>query len=395
MTEEELDSCSAKGAGWRLRRLAPSKVRGLLLSAMIAAGSASGGDECALCRGQEPVFSPDGAKLVFQRRESGKMCIMAYSFAAGRESTFWTDGKGDALWPKPGPDGSLLFVYGYEPETAHQAYKANKDTGFNVMLRDRDGNVRRLTKARSFEMTPSWSPDFKSVYFSSTHGMKPKSGDQPDRTAAFSVGLGGGSPTLVFEPGGNQGGVVDFRPSPTGKYFAWAEINDWGNALWYVVVAKASDLSTAKTVTPAKMAAYSPAWRPDGEAIVFTGYQEGDGGWRVYEMDFLKNRKMRVLARGKNPVYSPDGHWIAYERDGMIYRKEMDYNDKVTACQEARRNASDMKKKACSQSIDIDPPCGGFALSRTFHGVFDWWASQTADIDIDMYRHHGISVILR
>jgi len=298
--------------------LSVSLVLGLVCSAL-----ASDEVEQALCRGHEPIYSPDGAKLVFQRRESGKMCIKAYSFADKLETTLWTDGKGDALWPKPGPDGALLFVYGYEPETAYQAFKAKKETGFNVMLMEADGKLRRLTRSRSFEMTPSWSPDFKSVYFSSTHGIKQEPEDQPDRTAVFSVGVGGGKPTLVFEPKRHQGGVVDFRPSPTGKYFAWAEINDWGSALWHVVVAKTNDLSTAKTVTPAKMAAYSPAWRPDGEALVFTGYQEGDGGWCVYEMDFRHNRKMRVLARGKNPVYSPDGRWVAFEREGMIYRKEV------------------------------------------------------------------------
>ena len=65
------------------------------------------------------------------------------------------------------------------------------------------------------------------------------------------------------------------------------------------------------------MAAYAPAWSPDGKTIAFTGCREGDDGWQIYLMP-SEGGTMTRLAKGKNPSFAPNGRTVVYDRDGEI-----------------------------------------------------------------------------
>ena len=55
----------------------------------------------------------------------------------------------------------------------------------------------------------------------------------------------------------------------------------------------------------------SQCWSRDDAQLVY----ETEGNVKVYE---IGNRKWRILAKGTQPTWSPDGDWIAY-RDGATY----------------------------------------------------------------------------
>lgn len=60
--------------------------------------------------------------------------------------------------------------------------------------------------------------------------------------------------------------------------------------------------------------------------ICFTGFHAGDDGWGVWVAD-LPSGKVRRLCTGENPCFSPDGGFIAYDRDGMIFVRSFDKGD--------------------------------------------------------------------
>jgi hypothetical protein len=56
----------------------------------------------------------------------------------------------------------------------------------------------------------------------------------------------------------------------------------------------------------------SQCWSPDGKQIVYTA----NGGIQVYNID---QKQWRVLAKGKEATWSPDGNWIAFLDDDTYY----------------------------------------------------------------------------
>ncbi|HEU4648548.1 MAG TPA: hypothetical protein VFS33_05770 [Gemmatimonadales bacterium] len=60
----------------------------------------------------------------------------------------------------------------------------------------------------------------------------------------------------------------------------------------------------------------TPAWSPDGRAIVAVHPDTALGSWSgaIVVMD-TTGQQRRVVAQGYEPVWSPDGQWIAYLRD--------------------------------------------------------------------------------
>ena len=64
------------------------------------------------------------------------------------------------------------------------------------------------------------------------------------------------------------------------------------------------------------------AWSPDGQKILFVGYQPGTRGKvsNIYVMNADGSGQRRLAERGHNPRWSPDGTKIAFvsNRDGNL-----------------------------------------------------------------------------
>jgi len=131
----------------------------------------------------DPVFSPDGTKIVFtSRRDSstGELYIMN------------SDGTGvTRLTISPGEDRSASF----SPDGSRIAFDSPRSTEgrFDIYTMKVDGtDVRRLTMATGFvdEVRPAWSPDGSKISFSSDR-------DANEQYEIYEINPDGSSPRRV------------------------------------------------------------------------------------------------------------------------------------------------------------------------------------------------------
>ena len=84
--------------------------------------------ECAVTRGANPAFSPDGKQIAFQRLENDVFKLGVVP-AGGGTVTWIEEGPGHAAYPEWTPRGGLLYMYGHDTETAYEAWKGNSKNG--------------------------------------------------------------------------------------------------------------------------------------------------------------------------------------------------------------------------------------------------------------------------
>ena len=292
----------------------------------------NGASERAVTQGANPVFSPDGSHIAFQRLE-GDVFKIGVIHAAGGECEWVEDGPGNAAYPAWTPDGGLVYMAGNDSGTAYEAWRGASQSGYGLRLW-KDGAKRALTHGRCRDYTPCVSPDGKRVWFVTTRGVESESASFSKAAASRIAVLdlvppeGPGivpaaEPRIVLDsPNGNNSGYVQPVVSPDGSFLVWGHLSSFFDT-WRICGVRLGEAGgdvrpPAARITPSSLAALSPRWHPNGRLICFTGFRAGDQGWGVWVED-IRTKKVRRLATGENPCFSPDGNSIAYDRDGTIF----------------------------------------------------------------------------
>ena len=311
--------------------------------------------ERTVTKGANPVFSPDGSRIAFQRLEGDIFKVgVAPLPERGRiarideSSIQWIeDGPGNAAYPAWTPDGGLVYTAGNDAETAHEAWMSGSQSGYGLRLW-KDGERRDLTRGRCRDYTPCLSPDGKSIYFVTTRGVESESASfskaAATRIAVIDLAQSSQRPQrdishedtetqgkhpveppriCLDSPNGNNSGYVQPAISPDGSLIVWGQLDSFFDTWRICGMHIDSDEPPTPPVrpipiTPSSLTALSPRWHPDGRLLCFTGFRAGDPGWGVWVED-VRTGKVRRLATGENPSFSPDGTSIAYDRDGTIF----------------------------------------------------------------------------
>ena len=349
-----------------------------MLMALFAAATiccASSSPERLVVEGINPAFSPDGRHIAFQRLVDGEFHLGVVS-ATGGEVEWIESGPGMAAYPVWTPTGGILYTYGHDTETARQAWVSKSQNGYGLRLWE-SGKKRDITHGRCRDFTPSVSPDGKTAYFASTRWVVEEHAgfSKATSTDIGKVCLQGGEPELAMHsPGGNNTGFVQPAVSPDGKTLVWGHLEHFfGN--WRIYGARIDKLDRTEwcMVSPLGINALAPRWHPDGKIICFTGFRKGDPGWGVWVED-VTTGKVRRLATGENPCFSPNGKYMAYDRDRKVYVRP--YSSADEPCETIPENQDDMEPEKVlwsveniskEQSITVDDPSPfAFGADKTF-----------------------------
>lgn len=170
-------------------------------------------------------------------------------------------------------------IYGYNPQT---------------------GTTQQLTNIRDAgEFNPSFSPNGKWV----AHDVVAFDGSQSIYITDLTTGTS--TPLSGAEAGGN-----DAAFSPNGKWVlfdtAWTDTPN----LYIVPV-------TGGTPTLVRENGIAGDWAPSGKRIVF---QDMDGSIRTIPIQVMVGTETILVPSGQQPVWSPDGNWVAYMLNGDIWK---------------------------------------------------------------------------
>lgn len=159
------------------------------------------------------------------------------------------------------------------------------------------GDLRQVTRERLIALSPSWSPDSRSLLFTSYRTGNP---------SLFEIDVNGGAPRLISSQRGlNLGGHF----SPAGRAIAVAL--ESGGQTDIALLEPSGQL--IRWVTRDRALDVSPSWSPDGRSLVFCS--DRGGGPQIYTVSADGGAARRVTYQGNyntSPAWSPKGDRIAY-----------------------------------------------------------------------------------
>jgi TolB protein len=180
----------------------------------------------------------------------------------------------------------------------------NSGTGNKeIYLVDIDGEgVVQLTRNRSINLQPAWSPNGNAVVFTSY-----RSGNPDLYVADLDNGR---THRLSSRPGLNTGGAW----SPAGNLIALTLTAGSDTDIFTIDPYAGKEVAQ---LTRGNGIDVSPSWSPDGARIAFAS--DRTGGPQIYVMDAGGGGAERVTFQGSyntDPAFSPDGETVAYVTRG-------------------------------------------------------------------------------
>ena len=105
------------------------------------------------------------------------------------------------------------------------------------------------------------------------------------------------------------------RWSPDGQNIAFYAYRSGSRDIWVIP----SDGGLPRQLTSEDGVESRPDWSPDGTEIVYRSIQN-PGGSALWIVSVESGVRRPLIESGNEPLWSPVGHWVAFERDQQIWR---------------------------------------------------------------------------
>jgi Tol biopolymer transport system component len=204
--------------------------------------------------------------------------------------------SGGASARQDGLVGTIVFAGG--DETSSDIYSVRAD----------GAHLRQLTRTKAWEQSPSWSPDGKSIVYVLAEG---KGG------ALYRMSATGRNRRLFLrEDASANGFIADPQWSPDGKRLSFSSQRLGDLRVWTIGLDGTLTMVTKTFGTHA-------TWSPDGRHLAYAGLADtGRSAIFVIGADGHGRRQVtQPDASDQQPVWSPDGKWIAFESLNADWRR--------------------------------------------------------------------------
>lgn len=231
-----------------------------------------------------PLFSPDGRKILFASNRSGKASLWICDSDGSNPRLLTSDSAGSADWS---PDGQQI------------AFDSLIDGSNDVCVVSAEGgNWRRMTTGLSTDSFPVWSRDGRWIYFNSN-----RSGQEQ----IWKLPSGGGEAVQVTQ----QGGYLPFT-SPDGKFIYYAKKRGIAG-IWRVPAAGGEE---SFVLNQHEAGLLGKHWTVTDEGIYFVSVK--DPAHPLVEFFSFATGKVSQVSVLERPIHpnvrglsvSPDKRWL-------------------------------------------------------------------------------------
>jgi Tol biopolymer transport system component len=262
-------------------------------------------------------------------------------------------GPGHACFPSFSPDGKwIVYSYAHFTTTALEGI----EHGYNLFtVPSEGGQPRRLTSGLYRDYCPRFSPDGRTIWFSSDRA----SGDtgQTNVVNLFSVPLDGGEPEIVTQYTARDAAAVGVSFSADGRHLVYGLVVGFrGN--WMIRLAKTTETASAYPLTDPMTSFYAPQFSPTAKLVAATGFVVDDPGWGIYLIDPRTGRRARLstgAGNARNPTFASDGKSLVYENNqtGRYKLYQIDVPAPETVLSPAKTDSASPGSAVSTTSPDV------------------------------------------